>query len=119
MAGGDGSGEFVAGFIVGALAGAAIALLFAPVTGDEMRSQLRERGIELKDRAGDLTLEASKRAEVVRARGESLLREQRTRFQEGLDEGKQAASRKKEDLLSQLDTARSSRGSVDLSEQDA
>lgn len=66
MAGGDGSGEFVAGFIVGALAGAAIALLFAPVTGDEMRSQLRERGIELKDRAGILP---SRRARERRLSG--------------------------------------------------
>src|SRR4030042_3172605 len=117
MSRGSGSGEFVAGFLVGALAGAAMALLFAPVTGEEMRGQLREKGIELKSRAEDLSQEASKRAEDLRARGEGLLQEQRSRLQEAIDEGKQAAARKGEELLAQLNEARSSRGSDNPSEQ--
>lgn len=119
MSGGNGSGEFVAGFLVGALTGAALALLFTPVTGEEMRSQLREKGIELKDRAEDLTLDAGKRADVIRVKGEALLGEQRGRFREAIEEGKRAAIRKKEELLTQLEDAKSSRGSADLTGQEA
>lgn len=96
------SGDFVVGFLFGAFVGATLALLFTPVSGNEMRSQLRERSIELKDRAEELGTEASKRAEELRAKGQILLQEQRVRFQEALEEGKQAAARKKEELLSQL-----------------
>ena len=114
----QGSGDFLAGFVVGSLFGAVVALLFAPTTGEEMRDQIREKSIELKDRAGDLGLEATRKAEAVKARGASLLGEQKTRFQEAIDEGKRAAARKKEELLAQLESARSSEGSLDLTSQE-
>ena len=103
MASNSGSGDFFAGFLFGAFVGAALALLFAPAPGEEIRGQIRERGIELKDRAGELGVEASKRADELKGRGASTLREQRTRFQEAIEEGKKAASRKKEELLAQLE----------------
>lgn len=46
---GGGAGSF----IVGALAGAAVALLFAPRTGEETRAELRENVQKLRDRAED------------------------------------------------------------------
>lgn len=39
------------GFFVGALAGGAIALLFAPRSGEETRAQIREKSSELKEKA--------------------------------------------------------------------
>lgn len=111
-----GSGEFMMGFFVGALVGAATALLFAPISGEEMRSQIKDRGIELKDRAGDLGVEASRRADDLRVRGQSLLEQQRARLQEAIEEGKQAAARTKEDLLSQFEAAKSTDKSLDLTE---
>ncbi len=102
-----GSGDFLAGFLVGAFVGAAVALLFAPASGEEMRSQIREKSIELKDRAEDLTLEASKKAEELKAKGQALVEEQKARFQEAIEEGKQVAARKKEELLAQLEAAKS------------
>ena len=113
MAQGEGSGDFVAGFLFGAFVGAVLALLFAPAPGEEVREQIRDRGIELKDRAGELGAEAGKKAEVLRAKGQTLLEEQKTRFQEAIDEGKKAAARKKEELLSQLERAKSA-GEEDL-----
>jgi gas vesicle protein len=48
--GNGGGGMFVA-FIAGAIAGAAVALLFAPATGEETREYLGQRAREGKDRA--------------------------------------------------------------------
>ncbi|MHB1296772.1 MAG: YtxH domain-containing protein [Anaerolineae bacterium] len=110
----EGGGDFAAGFLVGALVGAAVALVLAPVSGEEMRNQLREKSIELKDKAEDLGLDAGKTVETVRAKGQALLDEQKTRFQEAIDEGRLAAQRKKEELLSQLEAARSTEKPVDL-----
>jgi len=44
-------GEFMAGFLVGALVGAAAALLLAPQSGEETRTLIREKVIELGQRA--------------------------------------------------------------------
>ena len=54
--------EFLTGFLLGAVAGAAAALLLAPQSGEETREQIRERGIELQSRAGDLSDTGLKRA---------------------------------------------------------
>ena len=103
MSSDGGSGDFVAGFVFGAFVGAALALLFAPAPGEEIRHQLHDRSIELRDRAETLGAQAESRAEELKAKGQSLIDEQRTRFQEAIEEGKVAASRKKEELLAQLD----------------
>lgn len=102
----EGSGGFFAGFIFGALVGAAVALLFAPAPGEEIREQLREKGIELKDRAATLGAEASKKAD-----------EFRLRLQEAVEEGRQAAARKKEELLAQFE--KPSQGGVELTDKNA
>ncbi len=104
----EGSGDFAAGFFVGALVGAAIALLLTPVSGEEMRTQISQKGIELKDRAENLSVEANKRAEGLRSRGQSMLEEQKARFQEAIEEGRQAAARKKEELIAQIEAAKPS-----------
>lgn len=44
-------GAFLAGFVIGSLVGAAVALILAPRSGSEIRSQLMERGEELRSRA--------------------------------------------------------------------
>ena len=49
---GNGGGMFVA-FIAGAIAGAAVALLYAPATGEETREYLGQRAREGKDRAAE------------------------------------------------------------------
>ena len=41
-------------FVLGAVAGGVAALLWAPKTGSELRTQVRERALDLKDRAKDL-----------------------------------------------------------------
>ena len=48
---GAGAGSILLAFLVGAVAGAAVALLYAPATGRETREYLGERAREGRDRA--------------------------------------------------------------------
>jgi gas vesicle protein len=51
--GGMAAGTIVVSFVLGALTGAAVALLLAPVTGEETRRYLGEKAKEGRDRASD------------------------------------------------------------------
>ena len=44
-------GAYLAGFIIGGLVGAAAALLLAPQSGEETRTQIRDKSIEIRDKA--------------------------------------------------------------------
>ena len=52
-------GSFLAGVLIGGLVGAAAALLLAPQSGEETRTQIREKSIEIRDRA-EVTLDEAK-----------------------------------------------------------
>ncbi|MDH4207347.1 MAG: YtxH domain-containing protein [Anaerolineae bacterium] len=73
------------GFVLGGIVGLLVGILLAPQSGEETRDVLREKGIELKSRAEELTDEG------------------RVRFQEAIQEGKSAAVQKKEQLTSMLE----------------
>lgn len=64
----DNGGEFFFGFVVGALAGAAAALLLAPASGEDLRGQIGEKGLELKGQveklADDAKIQAQRLAET-------------------------------------------------------
>ena len=47
--------KFMTGLLIGVAVGFGIALLLAPKSGEEMREDLMQKGIELRDRAGQLT----------------------------------------------------------------
>jgi gas vesicle protein len=95
--------EFLAGVIIGGLIGAAVGLLLAPQPGEETREQLRERGIELKERVVELSEEARKKAEEFQDEGRTALETQASRVKGAIEEGKKAASKKKKDLLEELE----------------
>jgi gas vesicle protein len=61
----DEFGAFLVGFIVGGLTGAVAALLFAPQSGEETRAVIKERSIELRDKAAEEAEAAWKRAEAA------------------------------------------------------
>jgi gas vesicle protein len=50
---GAGSGSILLAFLLGAVSGAAVALLYAPATGRETREYLGEKAREGRDRAAD------------------------------------------------------------------
>ncbi len=61
----DKGGEFFFGFVIGALAGAAAALLMAPASGEETRHKLDEKRIELHGQAQKLAEEAKAQAQKL------------------------------------------------------
>ena len=95
--------EFLAGLLIGGLVGAAAALLLAPQPGEEIREELREKGIELKERVMELSEEARKKAEELQSESRTIVQEQKARVEEAIDEGKKAAAKKKKDLLDELE----------------
>jgi gas vesicle protein len=102
-------GTFLAGFIVGGMVGAAVALLMAPQSGEETRAIIKEKSIELKDKAVET-------AEEARVRGEKALEEARVRA-----EAAYADARQKAEELAQLTKERAAelqkKGQVVLEEQ--
>jgi gas vesicle protein len=79
----DEFGAFLVGFVVGGLTGAVVALLFAPQSGDETRALIKDKSIELRDKAQVTGEEALARAEALaaeaRQRAEELTKEARVR----------------------------------------
>ncbi len=79
-------GTFFAGLIVGGLVGAAVALLLAPQSGEDTRTLIRDKSIELKDRAVEYSADARSRAEQAleeaRVRADAALEDVRTRAEE-------------------------------------
>jgi gas vesicle protein len=58
-------GTFVAGMLIGGLAGAVAALLLAPQSGEMTRAQIKEKSIELRDKAQQSSQEAMARADEL------------------------------------------------------
>jgi gas vesicle protein len=107
---GSGGWEFVAGLfvggLVGGLLGAAAAILLAPQSGEDTRALLKEKGLELKDRAGDLSFDVRERANVVRERARVAMEERVAQMQDAIQAGKETAERTKEELLAKLEEAK-------------
>ena len=64
-----GSGSILLAFLLGAVSGAAVALLFAPATGEETREYLGQKARQGRERAADA---AQKGREAVRDGRETL-----------------------------------------------
>lgn len=95
-------GAFLAGFVVGGLIGAAVALLMAPQSGEETRTLIRDKSIELKDKAVERAEEARMKAEAAaaeaRARADELAKLTRERTQELKKRGQEIYEAQKEKL---------------------
>ena len=105
MQGSNNFGGFIAGLLIGALAGAATMLLMAPQSGEETRRQISEKTGELKDRVAETADEARQRAASkmddvrgrvgeMQQRGQEMLEEQRTRVTDAVEAGKQSMRRR-------------------------
>jgi gas vesicle protein len=83
---GAGAGAVMLAFLVGAVAGAAAALLYAPATGDETREMLAQKAREARERASAL---AEKSKQVIDEGRETLT----TAIERGKEAFQQARSR--------------------------
>ena len=90
---------FLAGLLVGGLAGAGAMLLLAPQSGKETRAQIQHKGIELRDqtvktvedavaqtrgKARQITDDVPEQAGELQQSGQDMLDEQRGRSSESL-----------------------------------
>ena len=107
----DEFGAFLLGFIVGGLTGAIASLLLTPKSGDETRTFIKEKAIELGDKVNVSVEDARVKADEItadaRVRAEAILAEARVRAEEVAAEARTRA----EDLQK--------RGQVVLEEQKA
>jgi gas vesicle protein len=79
----DEFGAFLVGFIVGGLTGAVVSLLFAPQSGEETRALIKDKSIELRDKASVTAEQALEKAEAAaaeaRTRADELAKELKSR----------------------------------------
>jgi gas vesicle protein len=78
-------------FLAGVGIGAAVALLFAPQSGEKTRKQLVEKAQEGKDYVASKGREIRKQAEDLVDQGKDLVGKQKARLADVLESGKQAA----------------------------
>ena len=63
----DSFGAFLVGFFVGGITGAVVSLLLAPQSGEETRTVIKEKAIELKDKTATTAEETYHKAEKLAA----------------------------------------------------
>ncbi len=95
----DDFGAFLIGFVVGGVAGAVAALLLAPQSGEETRALIRDKSIELRDKAAEqaemVSTRASELAEEARMRGKEAIDTVKTRSKDAFEEVKKTVTRKR------------------------
>ena len=77
-------------FLIGGLIGTGVAFLIAPRSGEDTRQMIKNKGIELKDKAeakveqtaNDLTQQAKAKADSLKNRGQELLDAQRSKVED-------------------------------------
>lgn len=85
---GNSVGGVLVAFAVGAIAGAAVALLFAPATGEETRRKLAEKAREGRDRAEGLARE-----------GREYFNRQRDNLTAAVERGREAFEQARKETL--------------------
>ncbi len=90
----NGGGSVMLAFVLGAVAGAAVALLFAPAAGEETREYLGKRAREGRDRAKDAARDATDQGRDFYQRQRdtvtSAIERGREAFQQAREEGRNA-----------------------------
>jgi gas vesicle protein len=108
MAERDDFGAFVIGFIVGAVSGAVTALLLAPQSGEETRTYIKERAIELGDTASKTINETYEQAQVSAneavKRAETVLGDAKKRAADLTEKGKAVYEEQRSKIISTLST---------------
>jgi len=76
-------------FVAGLGIGAAVALLFAPQSGEDTRKQIAEKAQEGTDFVASKSREIRKQAEEFVDQGKDLVSKQKARLADALESGKQ------------------------------
>jgi gas vesicle protein len=86
-------------FVVGAVAGAAVALLYAPAAGEETRRKLAEKAREGRDQAERLRREGRDFVNRQRENASAVVDEAVERGREAFDRGREAFERARKETL--------------------
>ncbi len=81
-------GSFLAGFVIGGLIGAGVALLMAPQSGEETRALIADKSIELRDRAVETAEDVQSQAGDFASQTAEAYNQQVERIQAAVDAGK-------------------------------
>lgn len=85
---GSSAGQVIVAFALGALAGAAVALLYAPASGEETRRRLAERAREGRDQA-----------EALAREGREFVQRQRENLATAVERGREAFQQARKETL--------------------
>ncbi len=96
----------VGAFVVGALVGAGLALLFAPRSGEETQAELRERARRLRDTAEDRVREAQRNLEERLDHAREGVQSRLDEVRDAVDAGRTAAHDAREDLEGKLERSK-------------
>lgn len=114
----EGSKDFVAGFFIGGLIGAAVALALAPMPGADVRRRVGERAGEWTDearakaeelagtareRVGEVTATLRDRAGEVTHQAMERVDDLRSRMNAAVEAGREAAQEKHEELAQRVE----------------
>ena len=84
----DDFGAFLIGFVVGGVAGAVAALLLAPQSGEETRALIKDKSIELRDKA-------AVQAEAIAAKAGQVAADAKVRGRDAIEGVKKAVAKKR------------------------
>lgn len=110
---GEREGKFWLGMVVGAAAGAVSALLFAPKSGTEIRSDIgdtakqagRKAGEawgDVKDRTVSMASSVKDKVQSAASKGGEMVASGRERIGDAVEAGKDAAEQKREELEKEM-----------------
>ena len=94
---GAGAGSILLAFILGAVSGAAVALLYAPASGRETRDYLGDRAAEARAKAAEAAALARERASEVAAKGRDALNQGRDTLTTAIERGREAYQQARRD----------------------
>jgi gas vesicle protein len=100
------SGGSAGAFVVGALVGAGLALLFAPRSGEETQAELRERARRLRESAEDRVREAQRNLEERLDHAREGVQSRLDEVRDAVEAGRTAAHDAREDLERKLERSK-------------
>jgi gas vesicle protein len=100
------SGGGLGSFILGALVGAGLALLFAPQSGEETQEEIKSRALKLKDTATERVREAQGNLEGRLTTAREQVQARVETVKEAVDSGRQAALEARGELEKKLERSK-------------